>query len=88
MDSEILTKIDDVIKASRDMDDHKRFALRRHSTLVKLRNNLLDYRENMLEKMLVMKQMDAALNQEINIIERKNGGAFHDYKPKMVPKIR
>jgi len=68
MDEKLLQQIDDTIRGFPQEKD--RFNLKRLFTLKKLRNNIHNYKENLIDMLTTLHAMEKALDKEIADVER------------------
>ena len=70
IEEEFYDRLQNVIEQSKDMSPEKRHSVTRHNKLKSLRSKLAKYQELQLEKLVTLKQMRLALDQEIRLTQR------------------
>jgi hypothetical protein len=69
MDEQLLQRIDATIRGFSEEKD--RFSSKRVFTLKKLRNNIHNYKENIIDLLSTLQDMERALDKEIADVERR-----------------
>lgn len=67
---ELLERLDQMLKDSKDMKPGDRYSMKRHKTLCVLRRDLGSYKDVMLDQLVTIRQMERALDGEIKFVER------------------
>lgn len=72
MDQALLDQIEAVTKNSAEMPSNSRFTRDRYFKLCKLQRNLRAYRDNLTDMLVTIREMENALNAEIDYVGKRS----------------